>query len=314
MKVCTHITGYLIVFALLSFLYTDSAFALSITDQSGKQIHFDKPFQRIISLYPAHTENLASLALDQQIIGISTSDDYPDSFTSKPRFSYKDNPEKFIAASPDLVLIRPMIEHGYPEFIGQLRNAGITVISLQPTSVDTMYEYWMKLGKLTGKAREAELMVHQFQSALAQQKKLIETIPLQKRPKVYFESIHKKMKTFSPVSIPIFCLENGGGINVAIDAKPRRASNIAAYGKEKILSHGHEIEVFLAQIGRMNRVDFNTIEQEPGFKAIQAVRNKKIFLVDEKIVSRPTIRLLNGIKTIYNILYRNNMVSAKYHE
>jgi len=56
----------------------------------------------------------------------------------------------------------------------------------------------------------------------------------------------------------------------------------------------------------MNHVTEKMIEQEPGFMAIKAVRNKKIFLVDEKIVSRPTLRLLEGITTIYNLLYSVN--------
>lgn len=288
---------------ILSVLHITDSMAGSITDQSGNEIHFTQPFQRIISLYPAHTENLASLGLHQQLIGISPGDDFPATITDKPRFSYKDNPEKFIAATPDLVLIRPMIEHGYPKLIGQLRQAGIIVVSLQPTSVNLMYQYWLKLGLLTGKEKEAELMINRFQAELDRRNHLLNAIPEGKRPRVYFESIHKKMKTFSPTSIPIFCLENGGGFNIASDAKPRRASNIASYGKEKILSHAENIDVFLAQVGRMNRVTKKSIEQEPGFMAIQAVRNKKIFLVDEKIVSRPTMRLLEGITTIYNLLY-----------
>ncbi len=305
-KLFSIFTLFVLTFEFLSLQYVPQSFASSIMDQNGKKITISQPFRRIISLYPAHTENLISLGLHQQLIGVSTSDDFPLEIIDKPKFSYKDNTEKFIAASPDLVLIRPMIERAYPKLISQLRMAGITVVSLQPRSVDEMFNYWMKLGLLTGRKKEAELMINDFNIRLKRHQSLINSIPQEKKPKVYFESIHKKMKTFSPTSIPVFCLENGGGINIASDAKPRRASNIASYGKEKILSHAQEIDVFLAQVGRMNRVTKKTIEEEPGFMAIQAVKNKKIFLVDEKIVSRPTIRLLQGINTIYNLLYQKN--------
>jgi iron complex transport system substrate-binding protein len=123
------------------------------------------------------------------------------------------------------------------------------------------------------------------------------------KKKVYFESIHRKMKTFSPDSMAIFALETAGGINIAEDAKPVRNTNIAQYGKERILSHASEIDVYLAQSGAMNPPSIEMIEDEPGFKAIKAVINHQIYIIDEQIVSRPTLRLLEGIQEIGRILY-----------
>lgn len=261
------------------------------------------PFKRIISLYPAHTENLASLGLVHELIGIATSDTYPTSILTKPRFSLHDNPEKFIAARPDLVLIRPMIAHAAPQLLEQLKGAGITVISLQPRTVDEMFDYWQELGRISGRKEEANLMVSQFEKELAHIRQVTASVPASIRPKVYFQSIHAKMKTFSPSSIAIFALKQAGGINIASDAQARRGTNIAAYGKEQILAHAHEIDIFLAQKGRMNRISKKTIASEPGFQAIKAVREGKIFLVDEQLVSRPTPRILQGIKEIQKILY-----------
>lgn len=260
-------------------------------------------FKRVISLYPAHTENLTALGLQGELIGIAASDTYPPEILSKQRFSYHDNAEKFIAARPDMVLIRPMIERAAPQLLDQLKGAGITVISLQPRTIDEMYDYWMKLGRLTGKDDAAEQMIAAFKVELKKSEQTIQMIPLQDRPKVYFESIHSKMKTFSPSSIALFVLEQAGGRNIATDAQARKNSNIAAYGKERILSHAGEIDIFLAQQGRMNRVNKTEIVNEPGFQAIKAVREGKVFLVDEQLVSRPTQRILEGISTIKEILY-----------
>ncbi|MBU1420012.1 MAG: ABC transporter substrate-binding protein [Proteobacteria bacterium] len=261
------------------------------------------PFSRIISLYPAHTENLAALGLDQELIGIASSDTYPPAILTKPKFSLHDNPEKFIAAHPDLVLIRPMIAHAAPQLLEQLKGAGITVISLQPRTVDEMFDYWRELGRITGREKEARQMVLRFEEELARLQQDTASVPLSKRPKVYFQSIHAKMKTFSPSSIAIFALVQAGGINIASDAQARRGTNIAAYGKEQILAHAGEIDIFLAQEGRMNRISKEEIAAEPGFQAIKAVREGKIFLVDEQLVSRPTPRILEGIKEIQKIIY-----------
>lgn len=260
-------------------------------------------FQRIISLYPAHTENLTALGLEQELIGIAASDTYPAEILSKKRFSHRDNAEKFIAADPDLVLIRPMIVHSAPKLLDQLRGAGITVISLQPRTMDEMFDYWMELGRLSGKDEAATQMVVEFKEELANLGKEMQTLPMEERPWVYFESIHSKMKTFSPASIAAFVLEQAGGKNIATDAQARRNTNIAAYGKERILSHANEIDIFLAQHGRMNRITKEQIAAEPGFQAIKAVREGKISLVDEQLVSRPTQRILEGIVAIREILY-----------
>ena len=189
------------------------------------------------------------------------------------------------------------------DHIATLRQAGITVVSLQPNTVEEIFAYWRALGLLTGRTRQAEEMVATFQTELSAIRKIVGKVPEKARVKVYFEAIHTKMKTFARESIAIYVLGQAGGINVAADARQVRETNIAAYGKEQILAKSGEIEVFLAQQGRMNPVTIEAISQEPGFQAIKAVRNGRVFLVDERIVSRPTLRLIEGIKTIAALLY-----------
>jgi iron complex transport system substrate-binding protein len=217
----------LLIIALCS---TEQVVAESITDQSGAEISFAKPFSRIISLYPAHTENLFSLGLDQEIIGVSENDTYPEQAAEKPKFHYREDPEKFLAARPDLVLVRPMISRAYPDLISKLELAGITVVSLQPNTIDETYAYWRTMGVLTGRSTQAEEMVRQFKAGLDRIAALIGTVTPEARKKVYFEAIHKKMKTFSPDSISIFALTTAGGINIAVDAESVRDTNIAYYG------------------------------------------------------------------------------------
>ena len=273
----------------------------TIVDQSGREIEVREPFQRIISLYGAHTENLFFLGLDQKIIGVGKNDLFPPQAETKQPFSYHDGPEKFLAARPDLVLIRPMISRGYPNLIDRLLRSGIETLSLQPGSPEDMFTYWSILGVLTGKQAEARDMVERFEKAVRAYRALSDPIPNKK--KVYFEAIHSRMKTFSQGSMALFVLDTAGGINVATDARPSRGTNIAHYGKERILSHARDIDVYLAQKGPMNSISAADIRQEPGFHLIRAIQEGSVFIVDEKIVSRPTFRLLNGIQRIGSILY-----------
>ncbi len=294
-----------LMLAAVSWAGVTGAFSLRnehiLTDQSGRVLKIEKPFARIISLYGAHTENLFFMGLDQEIIGVARQDRFPEKAGTKPVFSYHDDPEKFLAARPDLVLIRPMIDRGYVRLMQRLEKSGIKVVSIQPGTVEDMYRYWFILGALTGKKQEAELMIRQFRKAADEFCSLAGTVDNPKS--VYFEAMHKKMKTFSNGSMADFVLKAAGGINIADDGTPSRGTNIAIYGKEKILSRAGEIDVFLAQTGAMNKPTKEMILNEPGFSVIRAIKNNEIHIIDEQIVSRPTMRLLNGIYKIGHILY-----------
>lgn len=275
----------------------------TFVDDSGQVINIQAPCKRIISLYPAHTENLYALGLERAIIGVSPGETEPPAASGKPVFSYRDDPERFLAARPDLVLIRPMVYRGHRALVDRLKQAGIAVVSLQPNNVQEMYAYWRRLGQLGGREPQAEAMVKSFQQGLAAIQTRWAGLPLEKRPRVYFEAIHAKMKTFAPDSMAAFVLAAAGGVNVASDAESVRGTNIAQYGQERILALGSTIDVYLAQVGTMNKVSVQQIKDEAGFQAIKAVRNGRVHLVDEEMVSRPTPRLLRGIEAIHALLY-----------
>jgi iron complex transport system substrate-binding protein len=295
-------TGLIVAFGALGAQRSFASEAgLQITDQAGRRVAVTRPFQRIISLYGAHTENLFALGADAAVIGVARHDSHPPAVRQKPVFSYHDGLERFLAAAPDLVLIRPMIDRGYAALIQGLERNGITVVSLQPAAIDDMYAYWRTLGRLTGRQARAEAQIVAFRQAVDAFQAL--TRHIDPRPRVYFEAIHKRMKTFTPGSMPIFALEAAGGTNVAADAQRVRDTNIAFYGKERLLSRGPEIDVYLAQRGTMNPITVARIKAEPGFNVIRAVGNGRICLVDEVLVARPTRRLLAGIDQIGRCLY-----------
>jgi iron complex transport system substrate-binding protein len=273
----------------------------TFTDQTGRKFNIKRPFKRIISLYGAHTENLYALGADDLIIGVGSHQAYPPKAKAKKVYSYRDDAEKFLAAQPDLILIRSMISRAYPGLIARMEQSGICVVSLQPANLFQMYDYWRILGILTGKKHTADKMVTAFQGAVKAYQDL--THPIAPKKRVYLEAIHDKMKTFTPDAMAAAVLKLAGGLNVASDAPQVRRTNIAFYGKERILSKADQIDLYLAQFGTMNRPTIAMIKNEPGFDVIKAVRENQIFIIDEAIISRPTPRLLKGIYTMGRILY-----------
>ncbi|MBM9513809.1 ABC transporter substrate-binding protein [Desulfogranum marinum] len=283
-----------------SFTSPSMAEVTVITDSDKRTLVFKKPFTRIISLYPAHTRNLMDLGATDAIIATGRSDDQ---LPNLAKVHFRDDPERLIALRPDLVLIRPMISRSYPQLIKRLQQVNIQVASLQPSGIDELLSYWTTLGKLTGKEQESMGLISLFSQRRHDLQQQLAAVPETQRKRVYFEAIHKRMKTFAPQSMAMFVLETAGGINMAADAPQVRSTNIAAYSKERILAKADQIDVFLAQQGRMNPVTIEEIRNEAGFAMIKAVRENQIFLIDEKLVSRPTMSLLDAAAIIMEILY-----------
>jgi iron complex transport system substrate-binding protein len=196
-----------------------------------------------------------------------------------------------------------MVFQGYQRLVERLNHAGITVVSLQPGGVDDMFDYIRKLGALTGRNKEAEKAIQTFTTGVDAIREQVKRIPDGERKQVFFESIHRQMKTFTPTAMPVYVLETAGGINVASDATSIRGTIIAQYGKERILAKASIIDTYLAQTGTMNPVTRDAIFQEPGFQAIKAVAAGNVHLINERLVSRPTLRLLQGAAKIARILY-----------
>lgn len=276
---------------------------IEIVDDSGKTINLDQPAKRIISLYSAHTENLFALGLDEEIIGVGKSDAYPPAVKTKEVFDYNSDPEKVIAANPDLVLIRPNIQKSAPNFVEALEMANIKVVSLYPDQFADFVPYIKNLALLTGTEENAEKAIEKFNKDLHEIENL--TAKIEPKVRVYFESTENKCRTVTPDSMAAHAIKLAGGINVAADATPvRKGSSIAAYGEELILDKASEIDVYVAQKGAMNsEVTAQSIAKRLGFNTIKAVKEGKVYIIDEKIVSSPTFRFAQGVRELAEAFY-----------
>ena len=274
-----------------------------ITDDMGNEISFDEPAKKIISLYSAHTENLFELGLSDEVIGVSKSDIYPVDVLEKEVYSYKDDAERIVAVSPDLVLIRPFINRNYPDFVDLLENSGIKVVSLYCDTYEGFDDYIMKLAKITGKEEDAKLKLDEFHKnidSIYEQTKNIDS-----KINVYFESTEKDYRTITTDSMAANAIIFAGGNNIAMDVEPiSEGSSIAAYGEEKLLSRANDIDVYISQVGAMNSGgNLHSISIRPGFDTIKAVKEGRVYLVNQKLVSSATFRYYKGINELARMFY-----------
>lgn len=287
---------------------------ICVRDDSDTRCCLPEGATRIISLYPAHTENLFSLGLSDEIIGVYKGDEYPPDVEEKRRYDYCRDPEEIIAAAPDLVLIRPFIKRAYPDFVTVLERNGILVVSLYPETVAQFEPYMRKLGRLTGRTDRAKELIDTFYTRLEQIQKRVAAVTQRKR--LFFEATYNNYRTVIPDSFPGHAIAVAGGIPVAGDASPIvSGSSLAPYGIERILEKADQIDVYVAQRGAMNPlVSAEKIRERTGFQAIRAVKNGRILVLDEAYISRPTMRYVEGVQMLAEYIYPHHATAEKNRE
>jgi iron complex transport system substrate-binding protein len=279
----------------------DGEAAISFVDDDGRPVRLDGPRSRIVSLYSAHTENLFALEAGEALIGGHTTCVYPPEAAAYAVYDYNGDPEYVIAAEPDLVLIRPFIRRHSPNYVAEIEKAGIPVVSLYAESLEEFDAYIRRLARLAGAEAEAETRLVRFRQGLDQIRAAASGI--EKKQTVFFEATETETRTVAANSFPALALEIAGGLNIAAGARSLTpGSSIAPFGVEKLLLHAGEIDAYIIQRGPMNpgRV---APAARPGYGVIKAIQNNRVLYIDEKLVSSPTFRYLEGAREIARFLY-----------
>lgn len=253
------------------------------------------PARRVVSLYTAHSENVLALGAGSALVAVSGSDD-PGLFPGAVRLPVKVDAEAVLALSPDLVLIRPLVEEIQSGLVDVLKRSGVPVVSLAPPTWDSMESYLTSLGRLLGVDAPHRLWKETVEE-------LRRRVPAKKRPLVFLESSSRGLKTCSPSSWAAHVIALAGGENAARDAVPLSpGSSLASWGEERLLDMAREgLDVYLVQVGAMNAVTEEEVRSRPW---ISGLGGAKIVLVDEEWISRPSLlRLQKGVELLREIFF-----------
>ncbi len=138
------------------------------TDQVGRQITLpDAPPRRIVSLVPSQTELLASLGLDEEVVGITKFCIHPNHwFKSKKRIGgTKDvKIQEVLALQPDLIIAnKEENEQGVLEILSQFAPVWISDVRSLPDALHMIEA----VGELTGKSQLSKPMAAEIAAGFA---------------------------------------------------------------------------------------------------------------------------------------------------
>ncbi|MDI6842927.1 MAG: ABC transporter substrate-binding protein [Anaerosomatales bacterium] len=265
-----------------------AAFPVTITDDAGRKVTIAKKPERIVSLAPANTEIVYALGALDRVVGVTTYDDYPPEVSSIAKVGdfMTPNMEAIAAAKPDLVLATGGVQ---AETIAKLEEAGAVVVAVDPQSLQGVYDAIKLVGTIIGEPAKADEVVQGMQDELETIQSAIEEAPV----RCFIEIAQDPLYTAGPGTFINDLIDQAGGENVVTQ------EGYVAYSLEQLLKD--DPDVYLATKGSMS--DPSDIEKRPGYSALSAVKAKRVFVLDDNLVSRPGPRCIQGIRQIAEALH-----------
>ena len=291
------------LFLILSLLIISGGaiaqeFPVTITDGLGEKVVIEEKPAKIISISPQTTENLFAVGAGEQVIGVTTYADYPKEATKVDKIGTITEPniEKIVSMEPDLVIAASVNKM---ETIERLRELNIKVAGFKASSVNTAIENIKKIGKITGNQDIAEEVTADMYIKISEMKDLIDKkLANNDRPKVFYELWSDPLYTAGVDNFIDDLIHMAGGFNIGRLAETQWPQ----FSLEKLLVEDPEVYISTPHSAEM-QVSKESIKNRKRFKDITAIKNDRVYIIDQNIINRASPRLLIGLSQLTKAIW-----------
>lgn len=268
---------------------TAAAFPVTVTDDAGREVTIESEPARIVSLAPANTEIVAELGLLDRLVGVTTYCDYPPEVADIEKMGdfVAPNLESITAAEPDLILATTGVQ---ADVITQLEGTGAVVLAIDPQTFDALYASIDTVGAATGASERAGELVADMRAKLAA---VEEAVSAEEPTPCFIEIAQDPLFTAGAGTLLDDLIAAAGGVNIVT------AEGYVAYSLEQLVVD--DPAVYLATKGSMS--DPADLASRPGFETLSAVKDGRVHVLDDNLVSRPGPRVVDGVVEIAAALH-----------
>jgi len=277
---------------------TQAAVGITVTDSAGRTLTLAAAPERIISLAPSTTEIVCAVGACDKLVGKDQFSDYPEQVKSVPVLSDGFNPnyEQIVAAKPDLVLAAGITSPDAIKKLDELKLP-VLIVGAEKTTFDTIKSEIQMVGAVVGNPDQADAVVAAMTKKIADVEAKIATAAA--KPRVFWEvdaTDPAKPFTVGPGSFVDEIIARAGGVNIAANA----ASPYPQLNAEEIIKQNPQIIILSdAAYG----IAPESVGKRPGWEVIEAVKNGKVFPIDDNLVSRPGPRVAEGLEVAAKLIH-----------
>jgi iron complex transport system substrate-binding protein len=284
--------GLLFACSRPQFSYPSTSDTRVVTDEAGRQVRLPPKIDRIVSLAPNLTEIVYAIGAGDRLVGRTSFCDYPPAAKAVAEVGDTMQPsvERIIALKPQLVLVSTASQ--LETFTKQLDEQRIAVYVTKPNSVDQVLSSIETLGQLLGTTDQAKKLA----ADLRRRAQAVEAaVTNQPRVKVFYQISDEPLYTIGREAFLTDLIRRAGGISVTADvptAFPRYSDEAALASQPDaiILPTG-------GSIGNANSTASPALRNSP------AVRNNRVYKINDDILARPGPRLIDGLEQMARALH-----------
>ncbi|MGB2695295.1 MAG: ABC transporter substrate-binding protein [Dehalococcoidia bacterium] len=272
-----------------------AGFPVTVERSDGQALTLESAPQRMVVLSPGHVESLFAIGASDQIIAVDENANYPpEAAALQTKLNgFEPSVEAIAAEDPDLVIL----SYDADGIVGALDDLNIPVfyddINTEITTIDGVFDSVLELGRITGHNDEARSLVGTLQARVEEVSVAVAAID--EGPRYY----HELDENF-------FSIGDGSFINDLYTTL--KAQNIAQASEgpypqltqEAIIDRNPEVIVLADEsFGQTPQL----VAARPGWDAIDAVQNGRIYGVDPDVFSRPGPRIVDALEELAGLLY-----------
>lgn len=270
--------------------------AIAWIDDLGRAVTLAAPAARVVSLSPALTEILFAVGCGETLVLRDAWSDYPAGATRVPAIQgFVPSAEAIVALKPDLLLAN------FPPTAlrGALDAAGVSWAAFSPVRLDQIAVAFERIGQACGQPTRGARLRAAFERDVRQIREAVSGLS---RPKVFYEmdaGHGGRPYTVGPGSFAQDLIEAAGGTNAFADSGQAWLQVSA----EAVVAARPDV-VVLADAGAIENAQTAVdVAARPGWRAVEAVAQGRIYALNTDWVARPGPRLVLGLRQLAALLH-----------
>ena len=238
---------------------------------------------RIISLIPSSTEMLFSIGFGREIIAVSNYCNYPSKeIEGLPRIGDQNlNIEKILSLKPTILVDTNGIHKRYEELFQKLK---LNYLNLSIKSIEDVPLEASRLAEILGDKTKADDFIKKWNLEISK----LTTNNDKKITSIYMEIWNNPIQAVGGNNIMNSIILAAGGENVLAKQNDYPVIN------SEILMVANPDIIILAYPD----ADIESVKKRPGWKIINAVKNNRVFSINQDTIVRPGPRNIEAIREI----------------
>ena len=260
-----------------------------IRDDFGDTLWLTTPPRRIISLNPATTELFFALGAGERLVGRTHFDLYPAAAQAVPDLGngMQPNVEAVLGARPDLVMLYASNDNR--DAAARFRAAGVQTLTLRVDRIADFRRTVMTLGAVLGDTLSARAVVDSVTRTLDGVRAATRGRP---KPTAFWKAWDSPVIAIGGGSFLTELVDIAGGRNI-YGHDPRPSLDVTI---EDVVRRDPDVVLAGPESAARMRA-------APAWRALRAVRDGRVLVVDTMLVGRPGVRLGEAAVSLAKLLH-----------